>query len=350
MPTLSKVKPFLAANAVDAFLISNLHNVRYLTGFTGSNAILLVTMDEMVFFTDPRYSLQSAQQVKQKVVIASGNLIKAAAAWAVRRKLKRIAVEQSTMTLAEAELLRGQFEIRAASGVIEQLRMVKSPEEIEKIRASVQLNSKALDQALKKVRPGMRENELAAEIDYRMRRLGAESAAFETIVAAGPNAALPHAKPGHSRLQSGQMLLIDMGAMLDGYASDMTRMVHLGEPNKKYRDAYNAVLQAQLAAIAAVKPGKTGAQVDKAARDVLKAAGLGEAFVHSTGHGLGLEIHEDPRIGKSGKVKLSAGMAITIEPGIYLEGWGGIRIEDTVVVTPTGCDVLTPTPKELRVI
>jgi Xaa-Pro aminopeptidase len=254
------------------------------------------------------------------------------------------------MTLGEAELLRGKFEIRAASGVIETLRMVKSPEEIEKIRASVVLNSRALEQALKKAKPGMREYELAAEIDYRMRKLGAESAAFETIVAAGPRSALPHAKPGNAKLEAGQMLLIDMGAMLDGYASDMTRMVHLGEPTKKYRDAYQAVLEAQLAAIAAVRPGRTGAQVDKAARDVLKAAGLGEAFVHSTGHGLGLEIHEDPRVGKSGKVKLAAGMAITIEPGVYLEGWGGIRIEDTVVVTEKGCEVLTKTPKELRAI
>jgi Xaa-Pro aminopeptidase len=350
MSILSKVTPFLAANAVDAFLISNLHNVRYLTGFTGSNALLLVLMDETVFFTDPRYRLQAAQQVEHKAVIASGSLIKAAASLATRKKVKRLAVEQSTMTLAEAELLRGKFEIRAASGLIEQLRMVKSPEEIEKIRASVNLNSKALEQALKKARPGMREYELAAEIDYRMRKLGAERPAFETIVAAGPNSALPHARPGQAKLEAGQMLLIDMGAMLDGYASDMTRMVHLGNPPKKFRDAYDAVLQAQLAAIAAVKPGKSGAQVDKAARDVLKAAGLGEAFVHSTGHGLGLEIHEDPRIGKSGKVKLAAGMAITIEPGIYLEGWGGIRIEDTVVVTETGCEVLTPTSKELRVI
>jgi Xaa-Pro aminopeptidase len=282
MTTLSKVTPFLAANAVDAFLITNLHNVRYLTGFTGSNAVLLVLPDEMIFFTDPRYRLQTAQQVKERSVIAAGNLLKAVGALAARKKVKRIAVEESTMTLGEAELLRGKFEIRAASGVIETLRMVKSPEEIEKIRASVVLNSRALEQALKKAKPGMREYELAAEIDYRMRKLGAESAAFETIVAAGPRSALPHAKPGNAKLEAGQMLLIDMGAMLDGYASDMTRMVHLGEPTKKYRDAYQAVLEAQLAAIAAVRPGRTGAQVDKAARDVLKAAGLGEAFVHST--------------------------------------------------------------------
>jgi Xaa-Pro aminopeptidase len=350
MSALSKVAPFLAANAVDAFLISNLHNVRYLTGFTGSNALLLVLPDELVFFTDPRYRLQTAQQVAEKAVIATGNLFSAAIGLAKRKKVRRIAVEQRTMTLAEAELLSGKFEVRAASGVIEAMRMVKSPEEIEGIRKSVQLNSQAWEQALKKARPGMREYELAAEIDYRMRRLGAESAAFETIVAAGERSAFPHAKPGAARLEADQMLLVDMGAMLDGYASDMTRMAYFGKPAKKFRDAYSSVLEAQLAAIAAVRPGRTGAQVDKAARDVLKAAGLGKAFVHSTGHGLGLEIHEDPRIGKAGKVKLAAGMAITIEPGVYIEGWGGIRIEDTVVVTETGCEVLTPTSKELRVM
>lgn len=350
MTSLFKVAPFLAANSVDAFLISNLHNVRYLTGFTGSNAILLVMPEEMIFFSDPRYSLQAATQVSQKTVIATGNLFTAAIALASKKKVRRLAVEQTTMTLAEAELLRGKFEIRAAAGVIEGLRMVKSPEEIDCIRKSVLLNSRAYEQAITKARPGMREYELAAEIDYRMRRLGAESTAFETIVASGPRSALPHARPTAARMEKDQLLLIDMGAMTDGYASDMTRMAHFGKPPKKVREAYDHVLAAQLAAIDAIRPGRTGAQIDAAARNVLKEAGLGEAFVHSTGHGLGLEIHEDPRIGKAGKTKLAAGMAITIEPGIYLEGWGGIRIEDTVIVTETGCEVLTPTSKELRVL
>lgn len=350
MSSLFKVAPFLAANSVDAFLISNLHNVRYLTGFTGSNALLLVMPDEMVFFSDPRYRLQAAEEVAGKTVIATGNLFTAAQQLAAKKKVQRMAVEQTSMTLAEAELLRGKFEIRAAAGVIEGLRMVKAPDEIERIRKSVNLNSKAFEQAIKKARLGMREYELAAEIDYRMRRLGAECSAFETIVAAGPHSALPHAKPGPARMEKDELLLIDMGAMVDGYASDMTRMAHFGKPSKKVREAYGHVLDAQLAAINAVCPGKTGAQVDKAARDVLRGSGLAEAFVHSTGHGLGLEIHEDPRIGKSGKMKLAAGMVITIEPGIYLEGWGGIRIEDTVLVTENGCEVLTPTSKELCVI
>jgi Xaa-Pro aminopeptidase len=350
MSSHSKVAPFLAANAVDAFLISNLRNVRYLTGFTGSNALLLVLPAEAVFFTDPRYRLQTAAQVRERAVIAKGTLFQAAASLAARKKVRRIAVEQTTMTLSEAELLRDKFEIRAASGVIETMRMVKSPEEIALIRKAVDLNSRAFEQGLKKARPGMHEYELAAEIDYRMRRLGADGTAFETIVAAGERSAFPHARPTAARLEAGKPVLIDMGSALDGYTSDMTRMAHFGKPPARFREAYKRVLEAQLAAIAAVRPGRSGAQVDKAARDVLDAAGLGEAFVHSTGHGLGLDIHEDPRIGKKGKVKLQSGMAITIEPGIYLEGWGGIRIEDTVVVTETGCEVLTPTTKELAVL
>jgi Xaa-Pro aminopeptidase len=195
----------------------------------------------------------------------------------------------------------------------------------------------------------MREGDLAAELDYRMRRQGAEGPAFETIVAAGARTALPHARPTSARLVQG-LLLVDMGAMLDGYASDMTRMLFLGRPGARVRRAYKAVLEAQLAAIDAVRPGVPAKTVDRAARRVLARHGLANAFVHSTGHGLGLEIHEPPRIGKKEKTPLECGMAITIEPGVYVEGFGGIRIEDTVSVTKNGCEVLTPTSKELRIL
>jgi Xaa-Pro aminopeptidase len=350
MTISERLAPFLAANQVDAFLITNLYNVRYLTGFTGSNAMLLVMRQETVFFTDPRYRIQASQQVKEPVVVATGPLLTAAAKLATRKRVRRIAVEQSTMTLAEAEALRGKFQLRGATGVVETLRMIKTKDEIARIRKSVELNSRAFEEAIQDARPGMRESDLAAEIDYRMRRLGAEGTAFETIVAGGARTALPHARPTHERLEKDQLVLVDMGAMVYGYASDMTRMAHFGRPSKKVRETYQHVLDAQMAAIAAVRPGKTGAVIDRAARDVLKGAGLDKAFVHSTGHGLGLEIHEDPRIGKTGKIKLTAGMAITIEPGVYIQDWGGIRIEDTVVVTENGCEVLTTTDKTLRVL
>jgi Xaa-Pro aminopeptidase len=238
----------------------------------------------------------------------------------------------------------------AAAGWIEELRMVKSAVEIDLIRRSVETNSRAFEQVVARVKPGMKESDLAAELEYRMRRLGAAKPAFETIVAGGARSAWPHAQPTAARLRTGGMVVVDMGAMQEGYASDMTRMLYLGVPGAKVKRTYRAVLEAQLAAIDAVRAGASTARVDGAARKVLQAYGLDRAFIHSTGHGLGLEIHEPPRIGKRDKTRLQAGMAITIEPGVYLEGFGGVRIEDTVVVTERGCEILTPTSKDLRVI
>ena len=342
------------SEAPDAFLITSLHNIRYLTGFTGSNASLLLGAEGSAqFFTDPRYTLQAATQVDCDITIAKGPLVKSVLKSIGRNQFRRVAVEQDNMTVANLEAIRKDLPSRSGivplSGVVEELRMVKDEAELTAIRKSVLLNSEALEAGLGQLKPGMTETDLAAEIDYRSRRLGADGPAFDTIVASGERAALPHAHPGNTLIGSG-MLLIDMGAFLDGYASDMTRMVHVGKPGKQFRKAYRAVLEAQLAAIDAVKSGVRTSKVDRAARSVLKSHGLEKEFTHSTGHGLGLEIHERPRIGRKDTTVLQAGMAITIEPGVYIEGWGGIRIEDTVVVTENGCEVLTPTTKDLRVI
>jgi Xaa-Pro aminopeptidase len=234
--------------------------------------------------------------------------------------------------------------------VVDRLRMVKSDDEIARIRRSVLTNSEAFEKATRSIRPGARESAIAAELEYQMRRLGAEKAAFETIVAIGSRSALPHAQPTARKLANDELLLIDMGACQDGYMSDMTRVLFLGKPGRRVRAMYNAVLKAQLAAIDAVRPGVTAAHVDGAARRVLTTEGLGKEFVHSTGHGLGLEIHEGPRLGRRDKTKLEPGMVITIEPGAYIRDFGGIRIEDTVLVTNNGCEVLTPTSKELRLL
>jgi Xaa-Pro aminopeptidase len=228
--------------------------------------------------------------------------------------------------------------------------MVKTAEEIARIRRSVRTNSEAFSAAVKKMRPGISEAEVAAEIDYQMRRRGAEKPSFDTIVAFGARTALPHAQPTAQRLGNHELVLIDMGATQEGYASDMTRMVFLGKPAADARKMYDAVLEAQLAAIAAVREGVTAERVDRAARQTLKSRGLEKAFVHSTGHGLGLEIHEPPRLGKKDKTELRAGMVVTIEPGVYVKGAGGVRIEDTVLVTERGCEILTPTSKELMVL
>ena len=344
----------LAGRKLDALLISFGPNLRYLSGFTGSNGNLLLAEGRTILFTDPRYAIQARQEAACQVKIARGPLLDDVVAGIARLGLKRIGYEPARMTCDTFELLGSRLPMRSSltpvKGWIEDLRMVKSPAEIARIRRSVETNSRAFEQVAARVRPGMKEQDVAAELEYRMRRLGAEKPSFETIVAAGVRSALPHAQPTAAPLRTGDLVVVDMGALQDGYCSDMTRMLFLGSPSGKVKRAYRAVLEAQLAGIDAVRPGVPAASVDRAARRVLKGYGLEQAFVHSTGHGLGLEIHEPPRLGKRERTRLQEGMAITIEPGVYLENFGGIRLEDTVVVTGTGCEILTPTPKELRVI
>jgi Xaa-Pro aminopeptidase len=342
----------VTALKLDALLVTSLHNVRYLTGFTGSSANVLLFRDgHAVLFTDPRYTVQSKQQVNCAIRIAKGPLTKSVMAEIGRTRISAVGFEPDHMYVTRLESLKKSLPVKASllpvtDGLIARQRMIKDDGEIALIRKAVNLNSRALALALKRLKPGMTETALAAEIDYQSRKLGANGPAFDTIVAAGKRAALPHARPGSAKLGPG-MVLIDMGAFCDGYASDMTRMVHIGPAGPKYKRAYRAVLESQLAAIAAVRPGVTAGAIDQAARRTLRKHGLEREFVHSTGHGLGLEIHEGPRLGKSDNTVLEPGMAITIEPGVYLEGWGGIRIEDTVLVTNTGCEILTPTPKDL---
>jgi Xaa-Pro aminopeptidase len=348
-----KLLPALKPARTNAFLATALPNVRYLTGFTGSNAVLLLTDERALLFTDPRYRTQASRESDCEIRIAKGPLSQEIALAVQRLGLKSVAFERNRIGFEEYQALTAALEgvrLRPLMGAVEALRMVKSADEIAAIRNSVRLNSLALDQALRHFKPSMTEIDLAAEIEYRMRRLGAHGTAFDTIVASGERTALPHAHPISRRMQGDQLLLIDMGANVAGYASDMTRTFGLGKLDAKVRRMYRAVLESQLAAIDAVKPGASCAQVDRAARGVLRGYGLEKLFVHSTGHGLGLEIHERPRVGRKEAAKLEPGMAITIEPGVYQEGIGGIRIEDTVVVTTHGCEILTPTSKELALL
>jgi Xaa-Pro aminopeptidase len=343
----------LRERGLDALLVSLSPNLRYLSGFTGSNGALLISADEAILITDSRYQIQAAQETSCRVRIAKGAVLLDVVATIERLGIRSLGYEPARMTCEFFESLKPRLPLKAsmlpAGGWIEELRMIKSPDELALIRRSVETNSRAFEQTIGRVKAGIREQDLAAELEYRMRRFGAEKPSFDTIVAGGPHSALPHAQPGKARLDAG-LVVIDMGAMLEGYASDMTRMLHVGTPGTKVKRMYRAVLEAQLAAIDAVRPGARTAAIDGAARRVLKGHGLDRAFTHSTGHGLGLEIHEPPRLGRKDKLRLKEGMAITIEPGAYVEGFGGIRIEDTVVVTAKGCEVLTPTSKELRVV
>jgi Xaa-Pro aminopeptidase len=340
---------------IDALLVSALPNIRYLSGFTGDNGLLLVTPESQTLFTDPRFAIQASQECTCAIKIAPRVPVDPYAVEAIHRnKLKRVGFEATRMIYDVHRRLKEALPLgvtlRPIGPVIEQLRMVKSKEEIARIRLSVQTNSQAFEKTVQSIRPGVSESHIAAELEFQMRRLGAEKAAFETIVAAGARSALPHARPGDRKVGVDELLLIDMGSCQDGYMSDMTRMLFFGKVTRRIRDLYQAVLKAQLAAVAAVREGITAGQVDQKARQVLESEGLGKEFVHSTGHGLGLEIHEPPRVGRRDKTRLQAGMVITIEPGAYIRDFGGIRIEDTVLVTKNGCEILTPTSKELMVL
>jgi Xaa-Pro aminopeptidase len=338
---------------IDAFLTTALPNVRYLSGYTGSNAALLITADGALLFTDPRYATQAPLESDCDVKIAKGPLLKEVGKWLKRWRVGALGFVQNRISLGAFEQLSAEAKgtkLQPLQGVVEELRSVKSEDEIGAIRASVQLNSAALEQALEHFQPEMSETDLAAEIDYRMRLLGADGVAFDTIVASGKRSALPHAQPTVNPIQTDQLLLIDMGANVAGYASDMTRTFAVGQLSGKQRRLYKAVLESQLAAIDAIKPGVSCAKVDRAARSSLKERDLEQYFVHSTGHGLGLEIHEQPRVGRKEKTKLREGMVVTVEPGVYLEKLGGVRIEDTVLVTASGCEPLTPTRKDLVVL
>jgi len=342
----------LPEHKADVLIVSGLPNVRYLSGFTGSNALLLISKTHSILLTDPRYTIQAHTESDCTVKIERGSLFEAAAKILKARRWRSVAFDRNRLTFGAYSELQHRLGVsatlRPTSGLVEKQRMIKSAAEVAAIRASVATNSKAFTQATSRIKPRMTETELACELEYRMRKNGAEKPSFETIVASGLRTALPHAQPTAEKIH--KLLLIDMGCMQAGYASDMTRMLHLGKPGPETRKLYKAVLEAQLAALHVVRPGVKGGDVDRVARRVLKAHGFDKYFVHSTGHGLGLEIHETPRLGKRDATYLEAGMVITIEPGAYIEGVGGVRIEDTVLVTESGCEILTPTPKDLTII
>lgn len=341
-----------------ALVVTHIPNIRYLSGFTGSAGILVVESDRASLFTDGRYAVQAPQEVKPSgvhVIIPQGGILKVAGEHLASRSQGRsklcAAYDPTQLTVTQFKDLRGAAGGRISwtpgTGWVENLRLLKSSEEIAKMRAAARLISEVFEQVVPLIRPGVTELDLAAEIDFRMRKLGASGPSFETIVASGPRAALPHANPTSKRLCRNELVVLDAGAILADYCSDMTRTVFVGRATSRVKMWYKAVLDAQRAGIAAVTAGAESGAPDAAARHVLDSQGLGKYFVHSTGHGVGLEIHEAPRLSKGQKTKLQAGMVVTIEPGIYVEGIGGIRIEDDVAIHAGRTEVLTTATKEL---
>ena len=345
-----------AAN-VSGLLVTHLPDVRYLSGFTGSSAALAITRRAARLFTDGRYRTQAAEEVKAaKVDIVSGAPALAAVQWlSAQPGVENAGFDSAQTTVADlarwkaglASRLRRKFLVALGDPLVETLRLVKDEEELAIMREAALLGCRLFDHILGYLRPGLREIDVAAELEHEARVLGAEGMSFETIVASGPRSALPHGRATSARLPRRGFLTLDFGVILKGYCSDMTRTIHFGPPKPKERFAYESVLEAQQAAVAAVTSGVSCGDLDEAARSVLRKAGLAEAFSHSTGHGVGLEIHEPPRVGTGQTTRLLPGMVVTIEPGVYLEGEFGIRIEDMVAVTRTGGDVLTPSPKAL---
>lgn len=348
-----RLRALLAEEAVDGLLVTALTNIRYLTGFTGSAGLVVVTPDELVLVTDGRYTDQAADQladagveVRLEITGTEQRRIVAAALTGA----ERIGLEADHVTWAAqrrygAEWFAGTALV-ATSGLVEQLRRTKDDGELARMEAAAAV----ADAALAELRPwllaGPTEAEFALELDATMRRLGATRPSFETIVASGPNGARPHARPSRRRVSHGDLVVLDFGAMVDGYCSDMTRTVAVGEVDETSLRMLEVVTAAQAAGVAAVGPGVDAVEVDAACRAVIARAGWGDAFTHGTGHGVGLDIHEAPRVGTTSDATLVVGDVVTVEPGVYLPAHGGVRVEDTVVVTPEGCRPLTHSTKD----
>ncbi|MFZ1083599.1 MAG: aminopeptidase P family protein [Terracidiphilus sp.] len=347
----------LTKAGLHGLLVTHLPDLRYLSGFTGSSAALAITRRSARLFTDGRYVAQAAEEVSAaEVEIVASSPSVAAVQWlAAQPGVEFAGFDPAKTTVAnlarfKAALparLRRSFLTALSAPLVEPLRMVKDEDELAIMIEAALIGCQLFDHILGFIQPGLRELEVAAELEHQARLLGAEGMSFETIVAASARSAMPHGRATAAKLPRRGFVVMDFGIMHKGYCSDMTRTVHLGSPTAKERAVYDAVLEAQEAGINAVTAGASCAEVDEAARGVLRKAGLAEAFSHSTGHGVGLEIHESPRIGANETSRLLAGMVITIEPGVYLAGRFGIRIEDMVAVTRSGGQVLTPASKAL---
>ena len=355
----AKLREHLATTRFDGLLISHLPNIRYLCGFTGSAGFLLLEEGGSVFFTDVRYDTQAHEEVKAaKVVVARKSVLEAIGEFLKHRHRRArkwtIGLESEHVTIADKKRLINRrpagVVLKDAPSLVERARMIKDEDEIACIRNAVNLGAKIFKRALEVLRPGVKENEVAAEMELAARRGGAEEMSFPTIIAAGKRSALPHGRASGNVIPRRGFVVCDFGVILAGYCSDQTRTVWVGPAAQDARRAYEAVREAQQAALDAIHPGVALGEVDSAARKSLKRHKLDQYFTHSTGHGVGLEIHEAPRVAAGQPEVLQPGMVITIEPGVYFPGKWGVRIEDMVAVTASGREMLTPTSKDFLAV
>ncbi len=348
-----KLRSLLSEAKADALLVTNFKNVTYLTGFTGDDSYLLVTVDGETLITDPRYTTQLEEEcpgLRLEIRAPGVKMLSAVTKSVNAAKIEQLGIEGASATVSFQQSLAKslpKLKLVVTENLVERLRIVKDKCEIDATRMACQQARRAYDVVRASLTSSMTELEVAAELEYQARRFGAKALSFPAIVAVGERAALPHATPTKRRLGESDFTLVDWGANSGLYMSDLTRIIITGKISPKLRKIYGVVLKAQLAAIDAIRPGRTCEEVDAVARKIITRAGFGKAFGHGLGHGTGLEIHEAPRLAVGQKTKLRPGMIVTVEPGIYVPGWGGVRIEDDVLVTRTGHEVLTDVPKQL---
>lgn len=351
MERVERLRKLLDENSLEAILIASPYNRRYISGFTGTSGYVVVTTKESYFLTDFRYREQAAKQVKGYQVIEHGSSpIDEIRGLLEKAGIRTLGFEQEHVSYGEyvqwGKTL-GSIELKPAAGLVEKLRIIKDASELQVMQEAADLADRTFKHIIGVLSTGMKETDVALEMEVFMRSHGATSSSFDTIVASGERSALPHGVASDRIIGTDEFVKLDFGAYYNGYCSDLTRTVVIGKPSAKHKEIYDIVLEAQLHALANIRPGMTGLEADALCRDIITKYGYGDNFGHGTGHGLGMEIHEAPRLSKLSDTILTPGMTVTVEPGIYVPGFGGVRIEDDIVITESGIKILTSSPKEL---
>lgn len=350
MEKLTNLRRSLEQNKLDGLIITNAYNRRYISGFTGTAGVVLITATKALFITDFRYTEQANEQVIGFDIIEHKQpIIKEIAKQIDQLNLKRVGFEKNDLSFALYEQYKNEVtaDLIPTAGLIEELRLVKTPEELEVLKEAAKISDAAFDHILTVIKPGVTEIEISNELEFFMRKKGAQSSSFDIIVASGYRSALPHGVASHKEITSGELVTMDFGALYNGYCSDMTRTVAVGEISGELHNIYHTVLDAHLKGMNGIKAGITAKEADALTRDHINEKGYGQYFGHSTGHGLGLEVHEAPGLSSRSDVTLTEGMVVTVEPGIYVPNVGGCRIEDDIVVTKEGNESLNRSPKQL---
>ncbi|MCK8817496.1 aminopeptidase P family protein [Natroniella sulfidigena] len=351
---IERLRAKLTEKELDALLVNNPANRRYLSGFTGTAGSLLISQQEALLITDFRYTEQAqAETTDYEIIEFKDSKLEMLNQLVTERQIEVLGFEAEHETYDQYLKYQDEFELelRATKGLVKELRRVKEQSEVTKIKEAVQITEEVFAEIQSRLQPGVIEREIAAELEYLLRKKGARGKSFDFIVASGKRSALPHGVASEKKIEAGDLLTIDFGCLYQGYCSDMTRTVAIkDQPTEKQEEIYHTVLEAQQESLKGIKPGVKASAVDQIAREIITEAGYGDYFGHGLGHSVGLEIHEEPRFSPKDDTILEAGMVITVEPGIYLPDWGGVRIEDIVVVTEDGCQILNQFSKELIVV